>query len=341
MKPCTVATSKGLTFLYDIFIHADGYIIGIGPHLPTIDISLCHIIQNESHYKPEIIEDPHKHTNIIRFMVLYVNEPFDIFYNNEFVCSLTIPKELNDYIPKNLVACTMFKNCSEFLEQWILYHKSIGVEHFYLYDNDSSDYEQVERICKRYSDCCTLIQWHFPYRTKNSSLSGQTTSQNTTLYKYSKHKWIIFTDLDEYIFSKESSLTDVLSQYEKKRSQISSLVMPCMWFGCSHNVEYDSTNFLQKLVYRKKDANGTKPGSGPKSIVIPENVKVYSIHRCIKGLKEISLDPSILRFNHYFCLTNNGKRYKATTTRARVVNKNKCNCEIFDEVFDDSLSFTQ
>ena len=334
MNSCTV-NHGNLVLIYDIFIHFDDYVIGIGPDLPSIDNRLLTAYQDEKIHVPDIIKDPHKHTNVFKFNVDF-NRPFEIVYSNEIVCSLKL--ERPQYIAKNLVACTMFKNCSEFLEQWIVYHHNIGVEHFYLYDNDSVDYDKVAEICERYSDITTLIKWPFPYRTKRASLSGQTTSQNTTIYKYSRHKWILFTDLDEYIHSKKSSLLKILLNYENRRKDISALVMPCMWYGCSYKVEYNSTNFLQKLVYRKKDACGTRPGSGPKSIVVPQNVKIYSIHRPISGLKEVSLDSEQLRFNHYFCLTNDGKRYTATTTAARIKNKNRCNCDIFDEVFDDSLA---
>lgn len=41
--------------------------------------------------------------------------------------------------PFRLVACTMLRNEAAYVREWIVYHLLVGVEHFYLYDNDSTD----------------------------------------------------------------------------------------------------------------------------------------------------------------------------------------------------------
>ena len=55
--------------------------------------------------------------------------------------------------------CIMFKDEAVYLREWIEYHKMVGVDHFYLYDNNSSDaYESViENYLKEGS--ITLIHW--------------------------------------------------------------------------------------------------------------------------------------------------------------------------------------
>ena len=39
----------------------------------------------------------------------------------------------------NLVICAIFKNEARYLKEWVEYHRMVGVEHFYLYNNDSTD----------------------------------------------------------------------------------------------------------------------------------------------------------------------------------------------------------
>lgn len=39
----------------------------------------------------------------------------------------------------SICACTMGRNISKFLREWALYHSSIGVDHFFIYDNGSED----------------------------------------------------------------------------------------------------------------------------------------------------------------------------------------------------------
>ena len=39
-----------------------------------------------------------------------------------------------------LAICAIFKNEAPWLKEWIIYHhKVLGVKHFYLYNNDSTD----------------------------------------------------------------------------------------------------------------------------------------------------------------------------------------------------------
>jgi hypothetical protein len=46
----------------------------------------------------------------------------------------------------NLTICAMFKNEAPWLKEWITYdQKVLGVDHFYLYNNDSTDV--LEQYC--------------------------------------------------------------------------------------------------------------------------------------------------------------------------------------------------
>jgi hypothetical protein len=38
-----------------------------------------------------------------------------------------------------LTACLKFKNAARFLPEWIEFHQMVGFEHFYLYNNNSTD----------------------------------------------------------------------------------------------------------------------------------------------------------------------------------------------------------
>jgi hypothetical protein len=147
-----------------------------------------------------------------------------------------------------------------------------------------------------------------------------------------------FIDLDEYIFSENSSLKTVLDKNDK---DIAGILMRCQWFGCSFGAQYDVETFYKKLIFRKANCEGHRPGTGPKMIVKPKNVDVYAIHRVIKSTKEtIVMKPENLKFNHFFSLTNNNDSdYGGTNvTRYRKKNKNTCDCMVFDEIQDTKFS---
>ena len=281
---------------YDIF-EKDNSVIGIGPYYPDlVPKGLYGNIQcsigNET-VNGTIIQDPHRHTLIVKFEFeenIYIRKRLLItFENRKHIFNIEKPKQKEE---KEIVLGTMFKNCAKYLENWIKYHKSIGIQHFYLYDNESNDTELLHEVCEKYKSIVTLTRWPFPYVRKPSGISGQTTAQNQCIYKYGHNcSWIGLTDLDEYIFSKESSLINVLKANKEK--DIGGFLMPCMWFGCSFHVEYEN-DFLEKLVYRKQNAEGVGKGKGPKSFIKPENVNVFAIHRIVSGKEQIQMDSNIL-----------------------------------------------
>ena len=55
--------------------------------------------------------------------------------------------------------CIMFKDEAPYLREWIEYHLMVGVDHFYMYDNNSSDGYKL--VIESYLDegLITLIPW--------------------------------------------------------------------------------------------------------------------------------------------------------------------------------------
>ena len=95
----------------------------------------------------------------------------------------------------NISLCTIIKN-ERYLEEFIIYYKVIGVEHFYIYDNESTP-SIKERLNKPYfNDCCTIID--FPGKVK------QPEAYTHCLQNYGKETtWLIFVDGDEFILEEE------------------------------------------------------------------------------------------------------------------------------------------
>ena len=57
--------------------------------------------------------------------------------------------------------CAIFKNEAKYLKEWIEFHRIIGVEHFYLYNNNSDD--NYLDVLKTYVEqgIVDLIEWPF------------------------------------------------------------------------------------------------------------------------------------------------------------------------------------
>lgn len=81
-----------------------------------------------------------------------------------------------------------------FVKEWVVYHSLMGVDHFYLYNND--DDETSQKILEPYVDIglVTLTDW------KNRSSPVQTQAYADFLENYRRDtQWTAVVDLDEFI----------------------------------------------------------------------------------------------------------------------------------------------
>ena len=165
----------------------------------------------------------------------------------------------------DLAVCAIFQNETSIMREWLEFYKIIGVQHFYLYNNYSTD--NYLDILQEYIDKgeVELFDWNF----SNKDLDAQNKAYNDAL-KRSKGvvKWVAFLDLDEFLFPvKEKNLRKFLKAYEEFGAVCANWVM----YGTS-DIERIPENglFIEYLV--KRDLNGNKH---VKSIVRPERAKHF------------------------------------------------------------------
>lgn len=114
----------------------------------------------------------------------------------------------------NVSICAIFKNEASYLREWIEFNHIVGVEHFYLYNNNSED-EYLSVLQPYIEDgLVTLIQW--PHNQM------QMESYKDCIEKYaSETKWLGFIDIDEFIIPKSTdTIYDFLKTFEKKAGSV-------------------------------------------------------------------------------------------------------------------------
>lgn len=114
----------------------------------------------------------------------------------------------------NVSICAIFKNEGPYLKEWIEYHKIIGVNHFYLYNNNSTDnYLDILRGYIENGEV-TLINWE-----KNQA---QLEAYRHCIDSYSSYtKWIGFIDLDEFVVPRlENNIYDVLKRFDRNAGSV-------------------------------------------------------------------------------------------------------------------------
>ena len=109
----------------------------------------------------------------------------------------------------NVSLCLIFKDEASFLKEWIDYHLTIGVDHFYLFNNNSTD--NYLEIIEPYIDngYVTLTQW--PEEQSQSKC-----------YKYclesfrNETKWIGYIDADEFVCPKKyTNINSWIKKWDK------------------------------------------------------------------------------------------------------------------------------
>jgi hypothetical protein len=156
-----------------------------------------------------------------------------IFIN--FLLSLynTFLKKDNDF-KYTISVCCMFKNESMFLDEWIKYHLVIGIDHFYLYNNNSDD--NFLEILKPYieSNIVELIDWPF----ENSQMKAYEDCYNKNKLNTN---WLTFIDIDEFICPLSS---DNIKSWLRLYSKYPGVAVYWKQFGSNGRLAHDKDKYV-------------------------------------------------------------------------------------------------
>lgn len=143
-------------------------------------------------------------------------KPFALYLGLIFLLfsSFVLPSQTYQY---NLAICSLFKDEAAYLREWIEFHKLVGVEHFYLFNNLSSDDYYTELAPYLESGEVELIQWEYAVNDKGTNWGKiQNSAYNHGLsLACGKVKWLAILDTDEFVFPVEVyTLSEFLKDYE-------------------------------------------------------------------------------------------------------------------------------
>ncbi|MFI0434723.1 MAG: glycosyltransferase family 92 protein [Parachlamydiaceae bacterium] len=212
-----------------------------------------------------------------------------------------------------LSICAIFQNEGPYIKEWIDYHMCMGVEHFWLYNNDSSD--DYLAVLKPYikKGIVELTEWPSALDQKGVirySYEVQVGAYNDALRRCEKStRWLAIIDLDEFIVPVGSnSILKILDLYF---SNAAGICINWQCYGTSHVKKIKrNEKMIETLLYRL-------PTYHPKNFYFKSIVRPRYVRKCI--------DPHYCQYRsgHYHINTN-GEQVRNLSTEI-LVDKLKIN----------------
>ena len=173
----------------------------------------------------------------------------------------------------SLCVTAIFQNEAPYLKEWIEYHKLLGVEHFRLYNNESTDNYLVVLAPYIQKGEVTLIDWSNDLNQWDANTDWMLAVQvpahfDAISYFRGISKWLAIIDLDEFLVPLEhSNLVSFLEEYESE----AGVLINWQNFGTSGISEVPDGKLMVEVLTQKAQEKSFY-NRDVKSIVRPEKV---------------------------------------------------------------------
>lgn len=202
-----------------------------------------------------------------------------------------------------------FKNENPYLKEWLDFHIKVGIDHFFLFDQDGS--QESAEILEPYirNQLVTVHDWtlinskferptYFFQKDKNHMAY----THAATHYRDHTH-WLLKIDIDEFLFMANPDFT-IKSWLKKLDSRaIRAVRVPRINFGNNGHIKKPEGGVLENYVKRESDPSNYKDMAN--TSFLNDNYFCYSSHRWSYRIfprgQILQLDSiDGLRINHYF-----------------------------------------
>ena len=206
--------------------------------------------------------------------------------------------------------CTIGKQENKYILEYIEYYKNFGVDKIYIYDNNNINGEYFDNIILDY-----INQGFIKVKNWRGIKSPQMMIYHDCYNNYhDKYDWLLFNDIDEYLFLKNYNNIKVFL-YQKKFKECQNIQLNWLLYTDNNLIYYENKSLIKR--FKEKDPLMNKRNiakfSNGKSILrghIP-NITIYNFH-CISnnlqtcdgfGIKRKALqsDYNYYYFKHYYC----------------------------------------
>jgi hypothetical protein len=156
-----------------------------------------------------------------------------------------------------------------YLTEWLAYHHALGVQHFFVYDNGSTD--ELHAVIEPWLNhgLLTLVYWPLP--------GGQIDAYSHALRFYGPSlDWLAFFDVDEFVVPLvDDDIPSLLARFP----DAADVRMPRVDFGFSGH-RTPPTELSIEAYTEVADVFGRDPAKSPrvKTVVQPQSISAVGIH---------------------------------------------------------------
>lgn len=201
-----------------------------------------------------------------------------------------------------LGAVVIFRDEAPYLKEWIEYHRMLGVERFYFYNNLSQDHYKT--VLKPYVEAGIIILIDWPYTSKDIPAwnAVQCLAYRDSLKRSlaDRVKWLAILDADEFLVPRnDDSLLTFLNRYDN--DTVGELRVHWVMFGTSYVDKIPEDKLLiETLLLNEGYVSGMW-----KSIVRPARVHPYKLggphtQPLKEGFEMPLLSTDEIQCNHYW-----------------------------------------
>ncbi len=217
--------------------------------------------------------------------------------------TVSIPGEQKKHY---LSVCALFKDEAKFLKEWLEFHRLAGVDHFYLYNNNSSD-NYIDVLNPYIKEgIVTLMQWPGQVSDQDErnafrwALSTQVPAYQYTISTRAKEtEWLAFVDVDEFLVPNHSNLKQILERYENHPG----VVLSSDFFDVSDMNVLPKRNLIIETVEMVSPPHVNKQKSLEKMIFKPALCQefLWPNYRCVfkNSQRAVKMSKNEMRINRY------------------------------------------
>ena len=222
-------------------------------------------------YKRNFIEEITSKIKLIRHNIKYSIELIKTSGKEQLFDVLLFNFKKEKEFEVNLSITAIIRNEAPYIKEWLEFHKLVGVERFYIYDNESTD--NIKEVLQPYIEKGEVVYKYFP--GEKMQFAAYNDSINVNRYNT---KYMAFIDLDEFIVPVEhNSILDFINDMQSKSTRkIAAIGMS--WLIHGFNAHKEKQEGLLTELYPKCEYDSVASET-VKSIVNPRSIlKIYNPH---------------------------------------------------------------